>query len=196
MANPKLCSIPDCDKPVFGRGWCQSHHYRWRRHGDPLGGRIPPGEAPRFLEDVVLPYMGEDCLFWPYSRNNYGYGKFWCDGRIQSVHRLVCEATHGPAPTPSHEAAHSCGNGHLGCVAATHLSWKTSKENAADKIVHGTTNEGSRNPQAKLTEETVLAIKALEGTMTQRAIAAQFGVSYKLVNSIFRGTSWAWLKAA
>ncbi|MBT1630442.1 hypothetical protein [Curtobacterium flaccumfaciens] len=29
------CSIDGCDKPVRARGWCTTHHQRWRVHGDP-----------------------------------------------------------------------------------------------------------------------------------------------------------------
>lgn len=38
MAALRLCSIPDCDKPLYGRGWCRAHYKRWTRHGDPLAG--------------------------------------------------------------------------------------------------------------------------------------------------------------
>lgn len=30
------CSIPGCDKPSAGRGWCGTHWRRWKVHGDPL----------------------------------------------------------------------------------------------------------------------------------------------------------------
>lgn len=30
------CSIDDCNKPHFCRGWCTAHYSRWQRHGDPL----------------------------------------------------------------------------------------------------------------------------------------------------------------
>lgn len=32
------CSIDGCQKPAVGRGWCARHWYRWKTHGDPLGG--------------------------------------------------------------------------------------------------------------------------------------------------------------
>ena len=147
----------------------------------------------RFMRENVLAYKGPDCIEWPYSRNNYGYGKLWVDGRLIAAHRFVCETMHGPAPSPVHEAAHSCGRGHLGCVTPAHISWKTRLENESDKFLHGTSSRGSGNAQAKLTEETVLAIKALEGSTTQRAIAKRFGISFKQVNDIYRGKSWSWL---
>ncbi|MHA6764687.1 HNH endonuclease signature motif containing protein [Streptacidiphilus sp. PAMC 29251] len=30
------CSIPDCGKHAFGRGWCSMHYRRWRLYGDPV----------------------------------------------------------------------------------------------------------------------------------------------------------------
>lgn len=33
------CTITGCRKPRVARGWCEGHYRRWRRHGDPLGGR-------------------------------------------------------------------------------------------------------------------------------------------------------------
>ncbi|NUP47546.1 MAG: HNH endonuclease [Catenulispora sp.] len=30
------CTIPDCGKPVMGRGWCSRHYGIWRKFGDPL----------------------------------------------------------------------------------------------------------------------------------------------------------------
>jgi hypothetical protein len=45
--TPPECTIDECTKPARGRGWCEAHYARYRRHGDPLGGRwtdaIPPG---------------------------------------------------------------------------------------------------------------------------------------------------------
>lgn len=38
----KTCKIEACDKPVMAKGWCEMHHGRWRRHGDPLFLKIRP----------------------------------------------------------------------------------------------------------------------------------------------------------
>lgn len=193
MATPRICSIPDCGKTAKARGWCEAHYLRWRKHGDPQAGRIPNGEASRFLEKEVLTYDGNNCLMWPYSRNQYGYGKLQYGHRICAVHRIVCEAFNGPAPSISHEAAHLCGAGHLGCVTGRHLVWKTHAENEKDKVTHGTHPRGSRNPSAKLTEDIVREVKSLQGVFTQRETARMLGISYKHVNAIVRGRIWGWL---
>jgi hypothetical protein len=31
------CTIPDCARPFYARGWCAAHYRRWQRHGDPRG---------------------------------------------------------------------------------------------------------------------------------------------------------------
>lgn len=34
-----ICSVEGCPDPADARGWCKSHYNRWKRHGDPLGGK-------------------------------------------------------------------------------------------------------------------------------------------------------------
>lgn len=34
----RTCSIDGCDKPRYGKRWCNTHYMRWRRHGDPHRG--------------------------------------------------------------------------------------------------------------------------------------------------------------
>lgn len=190
MATSRICSIPDCGKPRYLRGWCNAHYLRWRRHGDPLGGRTGRGKATQFLNEVVLPYDGDDCLIWPFGRGAHGYASIRDSTGRKRGHRLVCEIANGPPPTPEHESAHSCGKGHLGCVTKRHLSWKTRQENIADKVLHGTAPRGERNHRAILTEADVREIRARQGTATQAEIGAMFGVSQSLVGMIHSRKIW------
>jgi len=184
------CCIPECDRPTQALGWCSAHYRRWKKHGDPLDGRTPPGVPERFLIDVVLRHAGADCLQWPYARTGSGYGNLMRDGRFAVVSRLVCEVVHGSPPSSEHQAAHSCGKGHEGCVAPQHLSWKMPIDNAADKDMHGTASVGEKNGQARLSEEDVAKIVELKGSASQGAIAERFGVSASLVGRILRGQAW------
>lgn len=187
------CQIDGCHKFVFARGWCQSHWKRWRAHGDPLAGRTPPGEPTRFLREVVFQYNSDDCLKWPYGHNGLGYG--YINGiRPKYVHVLACMHANGPPPTNRHVAAHSCGNGHLGCVNPRHLRWATQAGNHADKIAHGTHGKGEKNSHAKLTEADAMAIKSLVGKEPQRSTAKRFGVSQTTVSDIRSGRRWPHLK--
>src|SRR5687768_13005961 len=104
MAETPSCSIRDCNRPPKSQDVCSSHYMRQRRYGDPLEGGTDKGEAQRYYREVVLPYEGNECLFWPFSRRQNGYAQL----NQRSVHRMVCEEKHGPPPTPRHQAAHSC----------------------------------------------------------------------------------------
>lgn len=138
------CSIEGCESPHRARGWCNSHWLRWRRFGDPLG-KAPerrPGKPVAYLHEIVFAYEGDECLIWPFSKDRKGYGQVRFAGKLHIVSRLACQEANGPPPTPKHEAAHSCGNGHLACATKRHLSWKTRTENMADKVMHGTSMRG------------------------------------------------------
>ena len=191
----KQCSIDGCDNPMYLRGWCNAHYLRWRRHGDPVAGRTPTGEAPRWLREVAFNYADAGpCLNWPYAKSDSGYGKVWLDGKLHVVSRVVCEHRHGPAPTPKHEAAHSCGKGHEGCCNPWHLDWKTSKQNKADQLIHDTALRGSRHGQSKLTESDVHEIRRLIAKgVGKTAIGDRFGVTHSVICHISTGVAWGWL---
>lgn len=193
MATSRLCLIPNCGKPHHSGGWCRSHRRRFSKYGDPLAGRTPPGEIRRYLRDVVFPYDKDECLIWPYSTMGRGYAVFKVEGRQTLVSRFICEEEHGPAPTPEHEAAHSCGKGHLGCVTKRHLSWKTPSGNQLDRIRHGTSNRGERNGSSKLTVQDIRQIRSLRGTMPQRDIGLLFGVNQSAIAAIQTGRRWGWV---
>ena len=194
MATPKICSIDGCGKPFLAKGWCRLHYSRWGRYSDPLAGRTPEGEPMRFLREAILSYAGDDCLIWPYARLANGYPSIRVKGTTEIASRLVCAAVHGPAPTPDHEAAHSCGRGHEGCVAKRHLRWATHAENMAETIDHGRTTRGERCSYVKLTEADVREIRSLKGTMSRQRIADRFGVSSGAISAVFSGRAWRWVE--
>lgn len=98
----------------------------------------------------------------------------------------MCELVHGAPPTPDHEAAHSCGKGHEGCIHPKHLSWATHSENQLDRREHGT-NKKKGGPRPIITPEKAAEIRVLyDGKMPIIYIAAKFGIS--------RSTVYYWLK--
>lgn len=190
MATQSICSIPGCGKVHYAREWCGMHYMRWYTHGDPMG--VAPKrdtKCQKYYREVVLRHEGDDCLIWPFSRDSRGYGHLRRDGKVKSTSRLVCEDINGPCPSPIHEAAHTCGKGHLGCVSPAHLIWKTRADNQADRITHGTDIRGERNVRSKLTVQNVRDIRS-ELSLTRTEMAAKYGVSLRCIYSILEGASW------
>jgi hypothetical protein len=196
MATPRICSAQDCIKPArSSNGFCAAHYVRWKRYGNPLGSKprqLTPGQ--RYYLDIVLAYEGQDCLFWPFGRFADGYGQVMFSGKKHRVSRLVCEHVNGPPPTANFQAAHSCGNGHLACVAKSHLEWKTHAGNMVDMVDHGTSTRGERHNMAKLTEADIRSIRSLRGRLPQFKVAARFGISKAQASRIQNGKNWGWLK--
>jgi len=187
-----VCAVDGCDRPQKNRGWCSAHYQRWWKHGDPLIQKKPTnGEAARFYREVVLSFAGDDCLIWPYARDQNGYAKLAGVGDTQYVSRLACTEINGPPPTTKHEAAHNCGKGASGCVNPHHLSWKTHEANQRDRLAHGTHNRGEQHPLSKLTERDVRAIKSLPKDMRRSDIAAKYGVSRRAIGMVIEGRTWS-----
>ena len=135
---------------------------------------------------VHVDYRYDDCLKWPFGRDSHGYGQLGHEGKVIKAHRKMCELKRGPAPSPGHEAAHSCGRGHQGCINPNHLSWKTRSANQRDR----TDGYGAGAPRHKLTESDVAEIKELLKTQTNLAIAKRFDVTPGLISKIKNGKLW------
>lgn len=133
-----------------------------------------------------------ECWIWPMRREPAGYGLVTIRKRRHRAHRIVCQMAHGESPQSDMDAAHSCGNGHLGCVNPHHLRWATRLQNVADAIAHGTHQRGARNGSSKLTENQVRAIRALLAKgAPQKDIAAAYSVTVAQVCHINTGRRWA-----
>lgn len=107
--------------------------------------------------------------------------------RDWSVHALVLLAFVGPRPE-GQWVRHLDGdedNNHL-----SNLAYGTPSENEADKVAHGDTPFGTREPHAKLTDDAVREIRRLAGTVSQRALAAQFGVHQGVIWRVVNRRSW------
>jgi hypothetical protein len=132
-------------------------------------------------------HQGDDCLIWPFGRNQEGYGVVGAFGKIHKANRLMCELTKGKPPTPTHEAAHSCGNGRGGCVHPEHLGWKTPSHNSFDKRKHGTQRCNKWGRKTPLTPEQIEGICKAIGREPIITIAKRFGVSRRVVDFIRDG---------
>jgi len=187
-----VCTAPGCATPAVCRRLCNVHYRRMKRHGSPCDGRASRGARLSWLQENIK--RSSDECFAPEFLPTQGYWTFQLGGKAFSAHRWVCETVHGSPPTNRHHAAHSCGNGRLGCVNPKHLYWATPKENNADKRVHGTWQIGEKAPSAKLSAEDVLAIRRLEGQEPRKSLAVIFGVSVSAIDSVINGKTWRYIR--
>ncbi len=71
-----------------------------------------------------------------------------------------------------------------------HLQTGTTKENAADKILHHTDNRGEAHYKASITQDTARAILQSKGKGTAKQRAAEFGTTCAVVRGIDGGRNW------
>jgi hypothetical protein len=141
--------------------------------------------------EKALTYEENDCFIWPFGRDSKGRARW---ERLEStyltthVSRAICMEIYGNPPTDKHQAAHSCSNGHLGCINPKHLRWATQIENSADD------QRGEDCSHSKLTEEHILEIRKLSRTMTSELIAKKYNVSRPHISRIINRKRWSWLE--
>lgn len=192
MGDAIICKIDGCCKPMHAKGLCAMHHYRWKKYGDPMKKHVRESFRKNWV-DAHKEYIGDDCLKWPFSVGGHGRGSVWIGGKSVSAPKAMCIAAHGAPPTEEHEAAHSCGNGHLGCMNPKHLRWATRKDNEADKQLHGTLRQGTKINTHKLTEDQVNYIRSRKGLQTGVSLAKEFGVTPTNISYILSGRYWKFL---
>lgn len=194
MTDP-TCSLPDCDRKVFARGWCGPHYKRWYRHGDPLAvihRRAPDGASLEtrlcyvgWTERLVRPDLGA-CWEWNGLLDKKGYGRVWDGTRVAAAHRASYETWAGPI-TSADLACHRCDN--PPCMNPAHLFLGTDADNARDMVQKLRSCNGENRPQHKLTD---LQIEQLRASYTgawgeQSALARQYGIAPSYVSALVRG---------
>lgn len=152
-------------------------------------------------------HAGGECLIFPFYRARNGYGVVYDGDKRTGAHRFICKLAHGEPEDEKLEAAHSCGNGHLGCVNPRHLRWKTRSENIKESADHGrvfnkfgrpgTKRDGTyfqapTRGRARVSPEQVAVIRAqkAEGKRV-KDLADQYGVHYSTISKIVSGANWA-----
>lgn len=189
MATKPICKIDGCDKASRSRGMCHMHYDRFRRGRDlHAPSRAARGECREWLFGKAK-FLSDECLIWPFYRDEKGYARITIGGSNLYASRVMCEIVYG-APSGDDWTLHTCGNGHLGCVNPRHLRWGTARQNLDDRDRHGRTAKGEDIGNSKLTEETVRKIKAIAEFRSAASIADDLGVSASCVQKVIRRETW------
>ena len=183
------CSIVGCGSSRSARGLCEKHYQRLRRHGDPSTILDVPSPARDWLV-AHADHQEGGCLTWPFARMSNGYPVVRSDGQAAVASRVMCALVNGPPPSSIHEAAHSCGKGHEGCVNPVHLRWATPLENVGDQEIHGTIVWGEAAPNAKLSEEDVRLMRQLAPRYSVTDLGEAFGVSRQTAGDVIARRRW------
>lgn len=184
------CGVDGCKEPYMAKGYCRAHYSKMWRYGDPVQdvrSHVPEGAHLEWIK-AHSTYNERGCLIWPFRRNKKGYAVCSIDGRFTMAYRAMCEVVNGAPPSAEHQAAHSCGEGHKGCVNPTHLRWATAQENADDRILHGRSCRGEESAVAKLTSDDIREIRA--STEDSRVVAAKYGIVRDYVYDIRNLKTW------
>jgi hypothetical protein len=153
-------------------------------------------ERESWLHEHALTAAG--CVDWPWATDGPGYAVAWHDGRMVRVSQIVLVMSGRPRPAPPHHhALHSCDRPL--CVSAEHLRWGTNAENGREAYARGLHRltgvavlHGESVGHARLTEVAVHAIRDAyaAGGVTQRDLAARFGVSQPTVGKVIHRRTW------
>ena len=160
------------------------------------------GVGVRVLERFhagYTPVPEAGCWLWHGDSGRRGYGRLRVGEKTVRAHRLSYEIHVGTIPADLF-VCHKCDT--PACVNPDHLFLGTPQENVADRVRKGRSRNhrmGATTParhekhhKAKLNAEQVQQVRALaiSGQVSQRVIAAMFGVSQANVSFIKNDLTW------
>lgn len=109
--------------------------------------------------------------------------------RMLLAHRAVATAWISPSPFEKACVAHL--DGDRTNNQASNLSWVTHSENERQKVAHGTSNTGERNPASRLTEALVTAMRERRTQgISYPKLGREFGVSTSIAHYACTGKNW------
>jgi hypothetical protein len=175
--------------------------------------KLTAADEARFWKKVDKSGGPDACWNWIASKT-HGYGQVNIKGLTHKAHRVAWIISNGQIPhNGSYHGVcvcHNCPSGdNPACVNPAHLFLGTSGDNNRDKENKGRGNHpqgdahgsrlhpesrprGEANKKAKLTAAQIIEIRALyaSGGTTLKKLAAQFGVTFGVINKIVNRKIW------
>lgn len=139
----KVCSLDVCGNKHEAKGYCNKHYMKWRKWGDPLGGRTNYATPEESFEAQTEWHDG--CLVWVGGCTGDGYGYIRGSEKYTQMlaHRYAWEQVHGTIPEGV-LIDHKCFN--RKCCNVVHLRTATRKQNNENLAgLKGNNTSGHRN---------------------------------------------------
>ncbi len=141
--------------------------------------------------DPTVHWSSYPCLIWPRGKGGHGYGTVRTpDGKTRGAHRVAYEFVHGELPSGI-EACHHCDV--ESCIHVAHLFAGSHLDNMRDMYAKGRRKavNGEQHHAARFTPDQIPVIRKLyaEG-VSQRDLAAQFGVVKNSIAQVLHGQTW------
>ena len=128
----------------------------------------------------------DTCWLWT-GCISCGYGRFTYNAKSYGSHCFSWLLTGNTIPE-GHLIRHKCRNRH--CVNPEHLETGTREQNMADKVRDDTMPWGEKQPNSKLTEEQVRAIRANPDNKTIVQLGEQYGIHNSTISKIILRKTW------
>ncbi len=134
---------------------------------------MPRHNTPADFWSRVHKGAADECWPWFGPVTDRGYGKLSFGGKDRRAHQVAFFLANGYYPAAT---LHTCDN--RPCCNPEHLWPGTNGLNNKDRAAKGRSAhpKNERHPMCKLSNEQVLQIRALKGTMTYREIGERFGI--------------------
>lgn len=139
------------------------------------------------FEARYIPEPNSGCWLWLAGINpSNGYGRFYTNGAVVVyAHNFSYRAHKGQIPSGK-ILRHTCDV--KSCVNPDHIIPGTTQDNSDDAVARGLMPKGENHGMAKLTAETVLAVYAAPGSISE--VSRKFSLSRIHVQRIKNKEVW------
>ena len=206
--SKRPCEFPQCGRPLRSlQGLCGSHRTQ-QLLGKPLTPLRPPGYCIRgeweptkdnwesatgrnILHKISsrAETASNGCRIWTGRLTEDGYAAITVKGKMRKVSRLVLSRKLGRPVLPELCACHDCpGGDNKRCINPDHLWEGTHAQNGLDWRNKNGGVEGTKNANARLSDDDVVAIRASVASNT--VLAGRHGVSRTAIRKIRQGLAW------
>ena len=155
--------------------------------------KLDPKAHRRFM-DSFESSDADSCWEWTGTKNNAGYPLFSYHGRMVSATKTAYTLYYNQDIPQNWVVTHTCGK--VDCMNPNHLYITSRSDMTKEQYLSGQrklpNQQGAKNPNARLTEDDVHAIRQRKADgATHAELAKEFGVTKTTISFIHNRKLWA-----